>query len=599
MPNILTDLIEHQALRYGDRTALSYPANGEWLPISWQDFNIEVQSASRALAALGVKEQENIATFSGNRPQMLVTDFAAFSNRAVPISIYSTSTPEQVKYIVEDASIRTIFVGDQKQYAVARKVQTMTSMLKNIIIFGDVIKDSSDVSSIHYNEFIETGKTAIDEFSKIVEQRRGRATADDIAAIIYTSGTTGEPKGAVLPHSCFNAALRIHKERLNTLSDSDSSMSFLPLSHIFERAWTYFCLYLGIQVFVNYDPHVIQASVRQTKPTCMCSVPRFWEKVYAVVEDKMSKMNPLRKLIINTALKVGKKRNLHYKRLGKKAPFYLEIAYSFFDKIAFTPLKRVIGIDRGRFFPTAGAPLSPKIVEFLHSCGINIIIGYGLSETTATVTCYPNVGWELGTVGTELPRIQVKIGDNNEILVKGPSVMRGYYNKPEATAEAFTEDGYFRTGDAGYINKSGALVLTERIKDLFKTSNGKYIAPQALESRLGEDLLIEQVALIGDGRKFVSALIVPSYDALKEFAEANNIAYDSIENLVSDSRINDMMMERIEKLQSDLAGFERIKKITLLPRPFSMENGELTNTLKVKRPVVTAHYADAIDKMYT
>ncbi|MDE5745366.1 MAG: long-chain fatty acid--CoA ligase [Paramuribaculum sp.] len=599
MPNILTDLIERQALKYGERTVLSYPDGGEWHPISWRDFNKNVSTAAKALAALEIKEQDNIATFSGNRPQMLVVDFAAFSNRAVPISIYSTSTAEQVKYIVEDASISLIFVGDTKQYAIARKVMTLTSVLERIVTFGDVEKDKGDTTTISYSEFLEIGEKAGDEYAGIVGDRRSAAVEEDIAAIIYTSGTTGEPKGAVLPHSCFNAALRIHKERLNTLTDADSSMSFLPLSHIFERAWTYFCLYLGIQVYVNYDPHDIQAAVRQTKPTCMCSVPRFWEKVYAVVEDKLGKMNPLRRAFIKTAIKVGKKRNLNYKRIGKRPPFMLELAYKFFDRIGFTPLKRVIGIERGRFFPTAGAPLSPKIVEFLHSCGINIIIGYGLSETTATVTCYPNIGWELGTVGTVLPRIQIKIGDDNEILVKGPSVMRGYYNKPEATAEAFTEDGYFRTGDAGYINKSGALVLTERIKDLFKTSNGKYIAPQALESRLGEDLFIEQVALIGDGRKFVSALIVPSYDALKEYAEANNIAYYSIENLVSDSRINDMMMERIEKLQSDLAGFERIKKITLLPNPFSMENGELTNTLKVKRPVVTARYANEIERMYS
>ncbi|MDE6049832.1 MAG: long-chain fatty acid--CoA ligase [Paramuribaculum sp.] len=599
MPNILTDLIERQTLRYGEKTVLSYPAGGEWLPISWQDFNNDVNTAAKALAVLDINVQENIATFSGNRPQMLVVDFAAFSNRAVPISIYSTSTAEQVKYIVEDASISLIFVGDAKQYATARKVMTLTPVLKRIVVFGDVEKDKDDTTTISYPEFLEIGKKADEKYGEIVGERRSAAAEEDIAAIIYTSGTTGEPKGAVLPHSCFNAALRIHKERLNTLSDSDSSMSFLPLSHIFERAWTYFCLYMGIQVYVNYDPHDIQAAVRQTKPTCMCSVPRFWEKVYAVVEDKLGKMNPLRRAFITAALKVGKKRNLNYKRLGKRPPFMLELAYKFFDRIGFTPLKRVIGIERGRFFPTAGAPLSPKIVEFLHSCGINIIIGYGLSETTATVTCYPNIGWELGTVGTVLPRIQIKIGEDNEILVKGPSVMRGYYNKPEATAEAFTEDGYFRTGDAGYINKSGALVLTERIKDLFKTSNGKYIAPQALESRLGEDLFIEQAVLIGDGKKFVSALIVPSFDALREYASEHNISYDSIAELVSKPEIIDMMMARIDKLQSDLAGFERIKKITLLPKPFSMENGELTNTLKVKRPVVTSNYAGEIERMYS
>lgn len=599
MPNILTSLVEQQTIKYGDRTALSYPKDGQWLPVSWRDFNDRVNTAAKSLAVLGIKEQDNIATFSGNRPQMLVVDFAAFSNRAVPISIYSTSTVEQVKYIIEDASISMIFVGDAKQYGIARKVQATTPMLKRIVTFENVPVEESDTTTISYEQFLKEGENADPEYSHEIEERRNRALETDIAAIIYTSGTTGEPKGAVLPHSCFNAALRIHKERLNTVSDSDSSMSFLPLSHIFERAWTYFCLYIGIKVFVNYDPHDIQASVRQTKPTCMCSVPRFWEKVYAVVEDKISKMNPVRKWVITTALKVGKKRNIHYKRLGKKVPFFLELAYKFFDRIAYTPMKRVIGIERGRFFPTAGAPLSPKIVEFLHSCGINIIIGYGLSETTATVTCYPNIGWELGTVGTVLPRIQVKIGEDNEILVKGPSVMRGYYNKPEATAEAFTADGWFRTGDAGYINKSGALVLTERIKDLFKTSNGKYIAPQALESRLGEDLFIEQAAMIGDGRKFVSALIVPSFEALKKYAAEHGIAYNSIEQLVSNPEINAMMMERIEKLQQSLASFERIKKITLLPKPFTMENGELTNTLKVKRPVVAARYADAIDRMYS
>jgi len=402
----------------------------------------------------------------------------------------------------------------------------------------------------------------------------------------------------VLPHSCFNEALDIHRERLSTLSDTDSSICFLPLSHIFERAWTFFCLYMGIKVSINYNPHDIQAAVKQCKPTCMCSVPRFWEKVYAVVEDKMGKMSGLRKWIINRALKVGRRRNIDFVRLGKKVPFLLALEYRFFEHQVFTPMKRVIGIENGRFFPIAGAPLSPKIVEFLHSCGINIIVGYGLSETTATVTCYPSVGYEIGTVGTVLPRIQVKIADNGEILVKGPTVMSGYYNKPEATAEAFTEDGWFRTGDAGYINHSGALVLTERIKDLFKTSNGKYIAPQALESRLGEDKYIEQVAVIGDGRKFVSALIVPDFNALREYAAENGIAAETEEALAADKLINDMLAERIAKAEHGLAGYERIKRFTILPAPFTMEAGELTNTLKVKRRAVAERYADIIDAMY-
>ncbi len=598
MPNTLTTLIDKQTFKYGDKTALSYCDEGEWKSLSWNRFKEYVGNAACALAAMGIKETENIAVFSGNRPEMLVVDFAAFHNRAVPVSIYSTSSPEQVKYIIDDASVALIFAGDQTQYRIARSVQKATPGLRQIVTFENVTPDPDDSSTITYSDFMKTGANAPEATAREVEQRRSRAVETDTVTIIYTSGTTGEPKGAVLPHSCFNEALDIHRERLSTLSDTDSSICFLPLSHIFERAWTFFCLYMGIKVSINYNPHDIQAAVKQCKPTCMCSVPRFWEKVYAVVEDKMGKMSGLRKWIINRALKVGRRRNIDFVRLGKKVPFLLALEYRFFEHQVFTPMKRVIGIENGRFFPIAGAPLSPKIVEFLHSCGINIIVGYGLSETTATVTCYPSVGYEIGTVGTVLPRIQVKIADNGEILVKGPTVMSGYYNKPEATAEAFTEDGWFRTGDAGYINHSGALVLTERIKDLFKTSNGKYIAPQALESRLGEDKYIEQVAVIGDGRKFVSALIVPDFNALREYAAENGIAAETEEALAADKLINDMLAERIAKAEHGLAGYERIKRFTILPAPFTMEAGELTNTLKVKRRAVAERYADIIDAMY-
>lgn len=598
MPNILTTLIDKQTLKYGGKTALRFCRDGKIDSVSWAQFSQNITEAAYALASMGVKETHNIAIFSANRPQMLEIDFAAFYNRAVPVSIFSTSSAEQVGYIVDDASIELIFVGDQSQYAIARSVQKQVPTLRQIVVFEPVELDQEDTTTITYPDFIKTGVNAPDSTKKEVDERRGRSAEGDTATIIYTSGTTGEPKGAVLPHSCFNAALSIHRERLSTLSDADSSVCFLPLSHIFERAWTYFCLYTGIEVSINFNPHDIQATVRQCKPTCMCSVPRFWEKVYAVVEDKMGKMRGIRKWVITRALKVGRHRNLDYVRLGKKVPWLLALQYRFFEHQVFTPMKRVIGIENGRFFPTAGAPLSPKIVEFLHSCGIDIIIGYGLSETTATVTCFPTIGYEIGTVGTVLPRIQIKIADDGEILVKGPTVMSGYYKKPQASAEAFTADGWFRTGDAGIINSSGALVLTDRIKDLFKTSNGKYIAPQVIESRLGEDKYFEQIAVIGDGRKFVSALIVPNFDTLREYAAENGIEATTDAELAADSRINDMIAGRIAKAEKGLANYERIKRFTLLPEAFTMEAGELTNTLKIKRRAVAERYADTIDAMY-
>jgi long-chain acyl-CoA synthetase len=390
----------------------------------------------------------------------------------------------------------------------------------------------------------------------------------------------------------------MHRVHLTSLTDADTSICFLPLSHIFEKAWTFLTLYLGMTVYVNRNPREILTSIREVHPTCMCSVPRFWEKAYAGIQEKIARMKPVSRFLCARALKIGRRRNLDYVRLGLPVPKMLEMRYQFYYKRVFAKVQRILGIDRGNMFPTAGAPLSPAITEFFRTMGVPIVIGYGLSETTATVSFFPYVGYEFGTVGKLMPGVEVKIGDNSEILVKGPSVMRGYYNKPEATKEAFTADGYFRTGDAGHFDENGSLVLTERIKDLFKTSNGKYIAPQVLESRLGEDKYIEQVAVIGDNRKFVTAIIVPAIEALKEFATRKKIQYHSLEELVKNAQVKELISERIEALQEGLASFEKIKKFTLLPKEFTMEAGELTNTLKIRRPVINRHYASEIEAMY-
>ncbi|MDE7443276.1 MAG: AMP-binding protein, partial [Muribaculaceae bacterium] len=383
------------------------------------------------------------------------------------------------------------------------------------------------------SQLVELGEKASAQCHADVERRSSQAQIDDIATLIYTSGTTGDPKGAILTHANFDAAIEMHQKRLTMLSDKDTSMCFLPLCHIFEKAWTYYCMFMGIQVYVNRNPQEIQHTLREVRPTCMCSVPRFWEKVYTGVQDKMSHMNALQRTMMKYALRIGRIRNIKYDRVGKKAPWWIEQQFQFFDHKIFGPMRRVVGIDRGNMFPTAGAPLSAEIVEFMHACGINILLGYGLSETTATVSCFPIVDYEIGSVGTPLPGIEVRIGTENEIQVKAPTVMRGYFNKPEATAEAFTADGWFRTGDAGYIDDGGNIVLTERIKDLFKTSNGKYIAPQAIESRLGQDRFIEQVAVIGDKRKYVTAIIIPAFEAIKEYAMRKKIQYRSLEELVN------------------------------------------------------------------
>lgn len=597
--NLLTLLPARHAAKTPDRAALAGQDEQErWYDISWREFEAQIQIIARALCSLGIGPADCVATFSANRPENLVTDFACYRNRAVSVSIYATSSVEQVAYIVNDAGCKVLFAGNATQYHYAREAQKQCPCLKHIVVIKPIELDADDETSMSWAHLLEIGQGVGADVERVVNQRTAEADPGDIATLVYTSGTTGEPKGAILTHANYDAALEAHRVRLGMVTENDVSMAFLPLSHIFEKGFTYVCLMVGTKVAVNRDPRAIQDTIKEVRPTCMCAVPRFWEKVYTAVQEKIETMNPVSRSMVRMALKVGRKYNLEYKRCGRKPPFWLERSYRFFDAKVFAQLRGAIGIDHPNIFPTAGAPVSSEIVEFFHSCGLWLMVGYGLSETTATVTCFPVIDYEIGSVGTPIPSIQVKIGENSEVLVKAPTVMRGYYNKPEATAEAFTADGWFRTGDAGYIDEHGALFLTDRIKDLFKTSNGKYIAPQAIETRLGTDKFIEQVAVIGDNRKFVSALIVPAYAALREWANSQKITYDTLEQLLADKRVYRMMEQRLETLQKGLAPYEKIKRFTLMPHEFTMDSGELTNTLKLKRPVINRNYAREIEAMY-
>lgn len=594
-----SNLIRRQAEKYGNREVFrhkDYKTN-QWVSTSWNKFAQQVDTIAKALAELEVKEQENLATYTQNKPEGLVIDFAAYANRAVIVPLYATSSLSQIEYIINEAEIRFLFVGEQFQYDNAYEAQKVCPTLEKLIVLdSDVKLAKDDKTSVYFSDLYKLGEES--NKAALVEVRTCAAKDEDLANIIYTSGTTGVPKGVMLAHSNYNEAMRIHIERLTMISDKDVSMCFLPLTHVFERAWTYFCLEMGIRIAINLKPNEIQDTIKEVNPTIMCSVPRFWEKVYTAVQEKISSAKGVQCVLMNRALKVGHRRNLDYARLGKKAPFGLELQYRLFDKVVFSRLRKAIGIPNGNIFPTAGAPLSDTINEFLHTCGINIVYGYGLTETTATVSCFNSVGYEIGSVGETMPSVQVRVGKDNEILVKGATVMKGYYKKPEETAQVFTEDGWFRTGDAGRLTDNGALVLTERIKDLFKTSNGKYIAPQAIETKLGEDKYIDQVAVIGDQRKYVTAIIIPAYEALKEYAAQKQIQYRNLEDLVKNQNIHKLIQERINILQQNFARFEQIKKFTLLPHAFSMETGELTNTLKIRRPIINQLYRAEIEAMY-
>lgn len=592
------ELIHRQAEKYGNRTALKHRDNatGKWLKISWREFSDKVMLTAKAMAEFGIKVQENIGVYSQNMPQCLYTDFGAYGNRVVSIPMYATNSPGQIEYIINDAKIRTLFVGEQLQYNNAFKVQKDSKYLERLVVFDPAVKmNPEDKTSIYFDDFLRLGDNAHAEST--VKIRMTEAVPEDLATIIYTSGTTGESKGVMLPHSCYLEAMRIHDVRLPLVTDKDLSMSFLPMTHIFEKAWCYYCLHKGVTIAINQDPKMIQKTLPEVHPTLMCNVPRFWEKVYAGVHEKINSASPAMKKIFLDAIETGRRYNLEYKNKGIPAPCSLKLKFQFYNKTVFTLLKKVLGIERGRFFPVAGAPLSDTINEFLQSVNIPIAYGYGLSETTATVCFYPEIGFQFGSIGEVMPGVQVKIDPgNNEILVKGKTVMSGYYNKPEETRKAFTEDGFFRTGDAGRL-EGNTLFFTERIKDLYKTSNGKYIAPQAIEMVMSGDNYIEQIAVIGDQRKFVSALIVPAYPLLEQYAGEKGISFESREELVKNKDIIRFIEARVEEHQKNLASYEKIKRFTLLPEPFMM-GCELTDTLKLRRPVVLQKYATEIEAMY-
>ena len=594
----LSTLIHDQAKKYGERTAMMYRdyEKNVWKNISWNEFSRRVRLASNAMLKLGVGVQENMAVFSQNMPECLITDFAAYGIRAVTIPFYATSSEMQVKYMVSDASIRYIFVGEQYQYDTALRVQQLDPRVEKLILMTkDIERDERDSTSITYDEFLAIGEGL--PFNDEVNKRTSELKEDDLANILYTSGTTGLSKGVMLTHRMYNAAFKGHEGAL-PLSDKDLVMNFLPFTHVFERGWTYLCLANGATLAVNLKPTDVLNSMKEVHPTCMCAVPRFWEKVYSGVKEKIRNSSAVQRLLIHDALKVGKEYNVTYRMNGKKPPLALELKYKFYERTIIALLLQNLGLERANFFPTAGAAIPKEVEEFVHSAGIMMIAGYGLTESTATVSCDRwNQKISLGSVGRVLNGVQVSFGENNEVLLKGDTITKGYYRKAEVTERSIDKDGWFHTGDAGYM-KDGELYLTDRIKDLFKTSNGKYIAPQLLESKLSVDRFVDQIVIIADRKKFVSALVIPEYDVLMKSAREHGRNFSSRAEMCADPEINKFIMSRLDTLQQEFAHYEQVKRITLLPEPFSLEKGELTNTLKVKRPVLNENYKEIIDKMY-
>uniref|UniRef100_UPI0040295308 AMP-dependent synthetase/ligase n=1 Tax=Prevotella sp. TaxID=59823 RepID=UPI0040295308 len=594
----LSVLIHDLANKYGDKTALTFKKFGrdKWQSVSWNQFSLRVKQVSNALLNIGAKPHDKIAVFSQNCVHYLYTDFGAYGIKVCSIPFYATSSEQQIQYMITDGQVRFLFVGEQDQYDKAHRVFALCPSLERIIIFDSSVRISThDPAALYFKDFIKLGENLPRQTE--VEALYQSASMDDMANILYTSGTTGDSKGVMLTYGQYDAALRANDEVV-PVSEKDRVINFLPFTHIFERGWAYLCLSEGAQLFINTYPHEIQESMRQVHPTCMCSVPRFWEKVYIAVKAKMDEAGSVQKKLFYHALAVGRKRNIEYIANGKRPPLTLELEYKIINKTILSMVRKQLGLEHPNIFPTAGAYVSPEVEEFILSVGIGMVVGYGLTESLATVSCvHLDKKFTIGSVGRPISSIQIKIGEDNEILLKGPTITKGYYHRDTTNAKVFDEEGFFHTGDAGYM-KDGELFLTERIKDLFKTSNGKYIAPQQVESLLLVDKFIDQVAVIADQRKFVSALIVPEFRLVEDWAREHHIAFSSREDLCANEQVKKMLQERINTLQQQLAYYEQIKRITLLPHHFSMESGELTNTLKIRRPIINKNYQAEIDKMY-
>ncbi|MEB6855464.1 long-chain fatty acid--CoA ligase [Proteus cibi] len=584
--------LQMQFLHSGNKIAYRQWDTKRNIEMSWELVEKKTRALSNALLEMGVNVQENIGIFSQNTIDWSLADIAALQLRAVTVPLYATSSVEQAAYILNDANIRILFVGDQKQYDIVSELLALCPQLEHIIVFNSDVVLNENTPSCYLENLINSLQFQHDD---VLKQRIEECRLDDLFTLIYTSGTTGEPKGVMLDYTSLASQLYLHDERLS-LSDKDVSLCFLPLSHVFERAWSFYVMHTGaVNVYLT-DTHAVREAMSEVKPTVMCAVPRFYEKVYSAIQDKVSQASTFRQFIFKWAIKQGEKQReaqLNQRQQG----FISRLCYRFADKKVLKPLRQILG-GRVRFLPAAGARLDDAVIRFFLAAGINIKYGYGMTETCATVSCWEENKYKLGSIGTPLPGVEVRIGAENEIQVRGSIVMKGYFNKPEDTAAAFTEDGWLRTGDAGALDSDGMLFITERLKDLMKTSNGKYIAPQMIEGALGQDRFIEHIAVIADTRKFVSALIVPCFDALEEHARTLNLKYQDRMELLRHTKIKELFDERLREMQKNFASFHQVKRFTLLAEGFSMESGELTPTLKLRRKIISERYQDEIELMY-
>lgn len=590
MENHLIKLFNNRVHKNGTKEVLRYMGqDGVYKSMNWVQLKEKVENVLSSLQCLGSKKGEKIGIFSPNKAEWLMADLGILANGGVVVPFYATSSREQLKYIIEETQMRILFVGHQ-QLETARTLFDELPTLQHLIVFDG--QEEEDRRVLQLEQFLHLATEQ--GVSVSLKDQEGMYDSQDLATIIYTSGTTGEPKGVMLKHDNFLYCFQIHDDRLNVSSD-DVSLCFLPLSHVFERLWTHYLLHRSaVNVFLENPREVIEV-MPKVKPSLMCTVPRFFDKTYQGIQLEVAKWPLLKQKIFHWAVATGHKA-IEYRCRSKRLPFALSINMVIAETLV---LKKLRGIFGGRIksMPCSGAAINTDVLKFFHAVGIFVNYGYGATETTATVSCFKTTEYFFGTCGSIMPGVEVKIGENSEILVKGRSIFSGYYNKEDATAQVIKE-GWFHTGDEGYMDDRGNLIMIDRIKDLMKTSVGKYVSPQKLELMLGQDEMVEQIIVVGDNRQYVTALVVPAMDKLKELATHHQIKYANEGELVDAQEVMNLIAERFAEIQKNLTPYERVVRFTLLPQPFSIEEGTMTSTLKLRRRSIEKNYKNLIDALY-
>ncbi len=590
------DMLRQNAKKYKDKPALMYKYNGKYITLSYEEYYNRALMVARGLRNFGIKKGDKVAILSENRGGWVIADMGIQCAGAVTVPIYPTNTPEQVEYVINHSDAVAVFVSTKLQYQKLLKIRDKIPNLKNVFSFDRFVGEKNlPVCSLHQLSEIDTSITENEQ--KEIEQIIDSIEGDDLITIIYTSGTTGVPKGVMLTQDnvIYDAYYGIKKVE-NLVTDKDIFLSFLPLSHSLERTVGYYiCLMAGALMAFAESVEKVPENMMEIKPTLMVSVPRLFEKIYARILDNVHNLPDARKKIFHWALQVGKQ-YVHAKYIEKKPLGFLKTKYAIANKLVFSKVRERFG-GRMKFFVSGGAPLDKTINEFFWIIGIPIFEGYGLTETTPAVSINNLSHVRFGSVGTAFEKTFIKTAEDGEILIKGPQVMKGYYKNPEATQEAI-EDGWFKTGDIGVIDENGFIYITDRKKELIITAGGKNIAPQPLENELKMDKYIGQAFVYGDKKPFLTALIVPNFERLIEYARENHIKYIGMEDLIANEKIVKLYEKRIADINAKLAKYETIKKFALLPIDFSIEGGELTPTLKLRRKIIYNKYKDKIEQMY-